>query len=109
MVQQRQKMIGVTPQEKRTLDRAKEYYETQTNNKEDWGSFLSKAVIMGLVALGVYKLVEYNRDHPMVACAICAGEFPLPYSEELPRLTYIYCPHCGEQLVVDYGEQQSDE
>ena len=106
MTEPRQKMIGVTPSEKAALDRAKAQYERSTQRREDWGSFLSKAVILGLVALGIYEMVRYNRDHPMVACPLCGGEFPLPYSEEFPEFTYIYCPHCGEQLVVDYHDEQ---
>lgn len=109
MTEPRQKMIGVTPGEKAALDRAKAQYEESAQRKEDWGSFLSKAVILGLVAMGIYKMVKYDRDHPTVTCGLCGGEFPLPYSEDFPAVAYIDCPHCGEQLVVDYHDQESFE
>ena len=91
------------------MERAKRRYEEETDTQEDWGGFLSKAVIIGLVALGICKLVKYQREHPLTICPLCGKEFPLPFAEDLPRISYVYCPHCGDQLVIDYGNEQSHE
>ena len=72
MTEPRQKSIGVTPKEKERLAKAKQLYEESTGDKADWGSFLGAVSVLGLAALGVYKLVKSSkriRQPPVLSAA----------------------------------------
>ena len=100
----RQKSIGITPKEKERLDRAKQLYEQHTGNTTDWGRFLGTVAILGLASLGIYKLVTASRDKPVTECAVCHNKFSIAYSEDIPPIAYVTCPHCDAELFVDFEE-----
>lgn len=102
MVEPRQKSIGITPQEKAQLDKAKHLYETETGDSTDWGKFLSIASALALGALGIYKLAEAKRNRPSVACPNCGIRFVIAHSGGLPRIAQVQCPECSEELVIDF-------
>ena len=106
MTEPRQKSIGVTPREKERLEKAKQLYEKKTGGKADWGSFLGAVSVLGLAALGVYKLVKSSKKNPTTTCAVCGQKFSIAYSENLPPVVYVTCPNpnCQEELVVDFSE-----
>lgn len=106
MTEPRQKSIGVTPKEKERLAKAKQLYEERTGDKADWGSFLGAISVLGLAALGVYKLVKSSRKNPTTTCAVCGRKFSIAYSEDLPPVVYVTCPNpnCQAELVVDFNE-----
>jgi predicted RNA-binding Zn-ribbon protein involved in translation (DUF1610 family) len=101
MTEPRQKSIGITPQEKARLDKAKELYEKETGDRGDWGKFLGVASILALAALGIYKLARSNRSKPVVECPDCGVKFPLAYLGNPPPVVHVQCPECGQELVVD--------
>lgn len=103
MGEPKQKSIGVTPHEKAQLDRAKELFENSTGDRGDWGQFLAAASLLALAALGVYKLAKTNRSRPVVECPACKVRFPVAYSGDPPRVAYVQCPECDQELVVDLG------
>lgn len=103
MNEPRQKSIGVTPAEKAQLERAKALFEKSTGDRGDWGQFLAAASLLALAALGVYKLARTSRNRPVVECPACGMRFPIAYSGNPPRVVYVQCPECNEQLVVDLG------
>ena len=105
MSEPRQKSIGVTPREKEKLRKAKQLYEERTGDKADWGSFLGAVSVLGLAALGVYKLVKSSKKNPTTTCAVCGRKFSIAYSEGLPPVVYVTCPNpnCQEELVVDFS------
>ena len=105
MSEPRQKTVAMTPAEKRRLDRAKQAYEDHTGDTGDWGRFLGIASILGLAALGIYKLVTSSRQNPAVTCAVCGERFFVaPSDEELPPALYVRCPNpgCGAEMVVNF-------
>jgi hypothetical protein len=101
MNEPRQKSIGVTPQEKAQLERAKELYQKKTGDQGDWGKFLGVASILALGALGIYKLAKASRSKPIVECPNCHIKFAVAYSGNLPPIVHVQCPECSEELVVD--------
>ena len=103
MSKPRQKSISVTPKEKNELEKAKRLYEKHTKEPGDWGRFLGAVTILGLASLGIYKLVNSSRHKPVTKCAVCGRKFSIAYSEDLPTVVYVTCPHCGAELVVDFG------
>ena len=105
MAEPRQKSIGVTPMEKEKLAKAKQLYEKRTGDKVDWGSFLGAVSVLGLAALGVYKMVKSSKKNPTATCAVCGKKFSIAYSESLPPVVYVTCPNpsCQEELVVDFS------
>ena len=100
MTEPRQKSIGVTPQEKDQLEKAKALYEKETGDRGDWGKFLAVASILALGALGIYKRAESNRSKRVVECPDCGMKFAVAYSGNLPPVVHIQCPECSEELVV---------
>ena len=109
MTEPRQKSIGVTPQEKAELDKAKELYEAKTGDSTDWGKFLAIASALALGALGIYKLAESKRDRPSVECPNCGIRFVIAHSGGLPRIAQVQCPECSEELVIDFGKERQEE
>ena len=104
MSEPRQKSIGVTPQEKDRLEKAKQLYEDKTGDKADWGRFLGIVAALGLTTLGIYKLIKSSKKNPTAVCAVCGEKFSIAHSGDLPSVVYVTCPHCGTELVVDFGE-----
>jgi DNA-directed RNA polymerase subunit RPC12/RpoP len=104
MKEPRQKSIGITPQEKAQLDKAKRLYETNTGDHTDWGKFLGIAAAVTLGTLGIYRRATSNRNRPSVACPNCGIRFVIAHSEELPRIVQVECPECSEEIVIDFGE-----
>jgi hypothetical protein len=102
MQRPRQTSIGVTPQEKETLDKAKQLYEQQTGARTDWGGFLGAIAALGLGALGVYALTRSSRSKPTVQCHACNQAFAVAHSGDLPPVVYVTCPYCDAELVVDF-------
>lgn len=105
MTEPRQKSIGVTPKEKERLAKAKELYEKKTGDKADWGNFLGAVSVLGLAALGVYKLVSSSKKNPTTTCAVCGRKFSIAYSEDLPSVVQVICPNpkCQAELVVKFS------
>ena len=99
----RQKSISVTPKEKDRLEKAKELYEQHTGDTGDWGRFLGTVAVLGLASLGIYKLVSSSKKNPTTTCAVCGQKFSIAYSEGLPNVVYVTCPHCEADLVVDFN------
>lgn len=104
MTEARQKSIGVTPQEKAELEKAKELYEAKTGDSTDWGKFLAIASALALGALGIYKMAKSNRNRPSVECPNCGTRFAIAYSVELPCIVRVRCPKCNDEVVIDFGE-----
>ncbi len=104
MSEPRQKIIAVTPKEKQKLDTVKRLYEEKTGEQADWGRFLASISVLGLVALGVYKLAQSSKENPTTNCPLCGKRFAIAYSEGLPPIVYVNCPECGGELVVDFRE-----
>jgi len=101
MSEPRQKSIGVTPQEKAELEKAKELFDRETGDSSDWGRFLAIASILALTALGVYKLVTAKKSNPVAQCPYCGMELALVHSGSLPPVARVQCPQCSQVLVVD--------
>ena len=108
MTEPRQKSIGITPTEKAMLEKAKQRYDQHTGEDTDWGKFLGTAAILGLAALGVYKLIKSSKQNPTAKCAVCGQIFPIAFSGEVPSIAYIKCPNpsCGAELVVDFTKSE---
>ena len=104
MTEPRQKSIGVTPREKERLEKYKQLYEQNTGDKADWGKFLGVVSALGLVALGIYKLIESSKKNPSAKCPVCSKKFSIAYSDDLPPVVYVNCPYCEAELVVDFRE-----
>lgn len=104
MTDPRQKNVPLTFKERQKLDTAKKLYEERTGDTGDWGKFLVAVTAVGLAALGIYKLVKSSKKRPRVECAYCGAVFPIAYSGEPPRVAYVICPECNEELVVDFSE-----
>lgn len=102
MKEPRQKSIGITPQEKDELEKAKELYEAKTGDSTDWGKFLAITAALALGALGIYKVAESNRNRPSVECPGCGTRFMIANSGRLPRIVQVQCPECSEELVIDF-------
>lgn len=102
MSEPRQKVIAITPKEKEKLDTAKRLYEQETGEQVDWGKFLGSIAVLGLTALGIYKLTHSSRNNPTTKCAVCRRKFSIAYSDDLPPVVYVTCPHCSAELVVDF-------
>lgn len=102
----KQKSIGVTSKEKEKLDKAKHLYERHTGDRADWGRFLGVLAILGLGALGIYKLAQGSRKDPKIICPVCGEQFLMVYPDDCPTAIYIRCPNpdCGAELVVNFGE-----
>ena len=104
MTEPRQKSIGVTPQEKIDLEKAKQLYENATGERGDWGKFLAISSALALGALGIYKLAKSNRNHPIVECPECGSRFIVAYPGSMPPVVQVQCPECSEEVVVDLRE-----
>ena len=102
MNEPRQKSIGISPQEKAQLDKAKHLYETNTGDSTDWGKFLAIASALALGALGIYKMAKSSRNRPSVECPNCGVRFVIAHLGGLPRAVQVQCPECGEDVVVDF-------
>lgn len=100
MTEPRQKSIGVTPQEKVQLEKAKELYQKETGDRGDWGQFLGAVSILALGALGIYKLTKSSRSKPIVECPSCGMRFAMAYSGNAPPIVHVQCPECSEEVVV---------
>ena len=100
----RQKSIGVTPKEKDRLEHSKQLYEQHVGDKADWGKFLATTTALGLATLGIYKLVTSSKHNPTTRCAACGRKFSIAYSDDLPLVAYVTCPHCNSELVVEFKE-----
>lgn len=106
MKEPRQKSIGITPQEKADLEKAKKLYETETGDRVDWGKFLAISSALALGALGIYKLTKSNRGNPAVDCPECGARFIIAYPGNMPSVVQVQCPECSEEVVVDFREQK---
>jgi len=104
MTEPRQRSIGVTPQEKVQLEKAKALYQKHTGDRSDWGKFLGISAILALTALGIYKLVKASRSKPVVICPNCGIKFPVAYFGNLPPIVHVQCPGCSEELVIDFSK-----
>ena len=102
MTEPRQKSIGITPQEKAQLEKAKQLYEAQTGDNADWGKFLAITSALALGALGIYKLAKSNKNSPAVDCPHCGIRFAIAHSDKLPPVVQVQCPECNEEVVVDF-------
>ena len=102
MSEPRQKTVAMTPAEKRGLDKAKAAYENKTGDTGDWGKFLGTVSILGLAALGIYKLVNSSKNDPTATCVECGDTFAIAHSGELPPVVYVTCPKCKTELVVRF-------
>ena len=102
--ERRQKNIGITPREKEKLEEAKRLYEQHTGDRGDWGKFLGVIAVLGLAALGVYKMAQASRKKPKAVCPMCDGEFSIAYGDDLPAVAHVTCPHCEAELVVKFEE-----
>ena len=100
----KRKSIVVTFKEKEKLESAKHLYEQHTGDGGDWGKFLGTISMLGLAALGIYKLAQASRKKRKSVCPVCDREFSIAYGDDLPAVAYITCPHCGEELVVEFRE-----
>lgn len=101
MTDPRQKSIGITPQEKKQLENAKQLYENATGERSDWGKFLATASLLALGALGVYKLTKSSSSNSVVECPQCGIRFAVASHGSLPPIFHVQCPDCGEDVVVD--------
>ena len=101
MTEPRQKSIGITPQEKAQLEKAKQLYEKETGERTDWGKFLATASILALGALGIYKLTKSSSSNPVVECPECGTRFAVASHGNLPPIFHVQCPECSEDVVVD--------
>lgn len=102
MKEPRQKSIGITPQEKVQLDKAKHLYETRTGDSTDWGKFLAITSALALGALGIYKIAESKRNRPSVECPYCGIRFAIAHLGGLPRIVQVQCPECSEEVVISF-------
>lgn len=105
MTEPRQKSIGITPKEKERLEKDKQLYEEKTGGKADWGSFLGAVSVLGLAALGIYKIVNSNKKNPVATCVVCGRKFSIAYSDDLPPVVHVTCPNpnCEAELVVNFN------
>lgn len=101
MNEPRQKSIGVTPQEKAQLEKAKQLYESKTGDSADWGKFLAISSALALGALGIYKLAKAKKNNPSVDCPNCGIRFVIAHSGNLPPIVQVQCPECSEEIVID--------
>lgn len=101
MNEPRQKSIGVTPQEKAQLEKAKQLYETETGDHADWGKFLAVTSALALGFLGIYKLTSSKKSNPVAECPQCGMRFAVAYPGNLPPIVQVQCPECSEELVID--------
>ncbi len=105
----RQRPIPVTARERQLLEQQRKVYESKVGETSDWGEFLEMAVVLGLVALGVYALTRPSQradQSVSLNCSACGRSFlmALPPST-VPMYLPVQCPHCGAGLVVDFREQ----
>ena len=96
------KSIGITSKEKGALARRKELYEQKIGGQVDWGQFLSAISVLGLTALGVYKLAKASKGKSIITCPECSEEFALANIDELPAVIYTTCPHCSNEISVEF-------
>ena len=101
MNEPRQKSIGITPQEKAQLEKAKQLYENETGDRADWGKFLAISSALALGALGIYKLTKSKKGNPAVECPECGMRFAIAYPGNLPPIIHVQCPECSEEVVID--------
>ena len=106
MSKPRQKSIGVTPQEKAQLEKAKGLYQDRTGDNADWGKFLAVTSALALGALGIYKLRKSKRSNPVIDCPECGTKFVIAYPGDLPPAVYVQCPKCSEELVAEFQQQE---
>ena len=104
MKEPRQKSIGITPQEKAQLEKAKKLYEAETGDRGDWGKFLAITSALALGTLGIYKLTRSNRSKPVVECPECGNRFAVAHLGNLPPIVQVQCPECSEEVVIDLRE-----
>lgn len=104
MGEPRQRSIGVTPQEKAQLEKAKELYQAETGESADWGRFLAISAALALGAIGIYKIAKSSKDRPRVECGNCGTRFAIAHSGPLPTFVQVNCPECGNELVIDFRE-----
>lgn len=106
MTQRRQKPIPVTNIEREFLDEQKHRYENASGDNGDWGKFLGTIVLLGLAAAGIYSLVkatERTKQSVDVNCPNCGRTFIMAVPDGVNKATYIKCPICQTELVVDLG------
>jgi len=101
MTEPRQKSIGITPEEKVQLEKAKHLYENEMGERSDWGKFLATASLLALGALGVYKIKKSSSSNSVVDCPQCGTRFAVASHGRLPPIFHVQCPDCSEDVVVD--------
>ncbi len=102
----RQKPISVSSRDRAVLNQHKARYEQEIGQTDEWGSFLATATLLGLAALGIYKLAQASRRSPQsvdVECIACRGGFVMAIPEGTGRAVHTFCPHCSTELVVNLG------
>ena len=102
MNEPRQKSVAMTPKEKERLDREKQLYEEHAGRKVDWGEFLGVVAAIGLVTLGIHKRIQTSRANPTSTCPVCNQQISVAYSDDLSKVSYVICPQCKTELVVDF-------
>ena len=106
MADRRQQPISISSRERAILNRQKLRYESSTGRNSSWGGFLGTVALLGLAAVGVYRLVRGSERSPQsmdVECTNCEATFIMAIPEGADRAVYTLCPHCGDELVVDLG------
>jgi len=103
MAEPRQKPIPVTRDERQTLNARKQRYEKSTGDIGDWGNFLGNITLLGLAAVGIYKLVKTSarsRQSVDIQCPECSEAFVVAVPGNVSRAINIDCPHCSEEFVI---------
>jgi len=96
--------IGLPTGKMQILAQARERYEEYTGKKTDWGNFLAATVVLGLAALGIYRMINSSKKNPTATCVVCHKRFSIAHSGELSPVVYVTCPNCGAELVVAFTE-----
>ncbi len=106
MAKERQRPISISDHARTQLDVQKQRYDQATGEKTDWGNFLGTVTLLGLAAVGIYKLVEATQRSAQsvdVKCAFCQETFVMAVPSGTARVIYTTCPECGGELVVNLG------
>jgi len=104
MTKRERTSIGLTLGKMQTLAQAKERYEQYTGEKTDWGNFLAATAVLGLAALGIYRMINSSKKNPTATCVVCHKRFSMAHSGKLPPVVYVTCPNCGAELVVAFTD-----
>ena len=91
------------------MEQQRRLYESELGETSDWGEFLGVAVLLGLVALGIYALTRPTQradQSVTLNCSQCGRTFLMALPPNgVPIYLPVQCPHCGAGLVVDFRSQ----